>query len=59
VARDEQIRVKLEQADPKPAEQTELNGLEWKLTLDRGAKRTIRYEYSVEHPRAMDVLGII
>ena len=39
VARDEQIKVKLEQADPKPTEQTELNLLEWKLTLDRGAKR--------------------
>jgi uncharacterized protein (TIGR02231 family) len=59
VARDEQIKVKLEQADPKPTEQTELNLLEWKLTLDQGAKRTIRYEYSVEHPRAMDVQGLI
>jgi uncharacterized protein (TIGR02231 family) len=59
VTRDEQIRVKLEQADPKPTEQTELNLLEWKLTLDRGAKRTIHYEYSVEHPRAMDVIGIV
>ena len=59
VARDEQIKVKLEQADPKPTEQTELNLLDWKLTLDRGAKRTLRYEYSVEHPRAMDIVGII
>jgi len=59
VARDEQIKVKLEQADPKPTEQTELNLLEWKLTLDQGAKRTIRYEYSVEHPRSMDVQGLI
>jgi uncharacterized protein (TIGR02231 family) len=59
VARDEQIKVKLEQADPKLTEQTELNLLEWKLTLDQGAKRVIRYEYSVEHPRAMDVQGLI
>jgi uncharacterized protein (TIGR02231 family) len=59
VTRDEQIKVKLEQADPKPTEQSELNLLEWKLTIDQGAKRTIRYEYSVEHPRAIDVQGLI
>ena len=30
VARDEQIKVRLEAAEPWPAEQTELNLLEWK-----------------------------
>ena len=59
VARDEQIRVKLDSADPKPSEQTELNQLEWKLTLDKGAKRTIRFDYSVEFPRTMDVVGLL
>jgi uncharacterized protein (TIGR02231 family) len=59
VARDEQIRVRLETADPKPTEQSELNQLEWRLTLDKGAKRTIRYEFSVDHPRQMDVLGLL
>jgi uncharacterized protein (TIGR02231 family) len=58
VPRDEQIKVKLESADPKPAEQTEMNLLEWKLTLDKGAKQTIRFDYGVEHPRAMDVIGL-
>ncbi|MCC7359045.1 MAG: mucoidy inhibitor MuiA family protein [Anaerolineales bacterium] len=59
VARDEQIKVKLDAADPKPAEQSELNILEWKLTLDRGAKQTLRFDFTVEHPRAMDVIGLI
>lgn len=58
VARDEQIKVKLESADPKPAEQSELGHLEWKLVLDQGAKRTIRFDFSVEHPRSMDVIGL-
>ncbi len=58
VPRDEQIKVKLEAADPKPAEQTELNQLEWKLTLDKGGKQTVRFDYSVEHPRPMDVVGL-
>jgi uncharacterized protein (TIGR02231 family) len=59
VARDEQIKVKLESADPKPAEQSELGQLEWRLTLDKGAKRSIRFDFSAEHPRAMDVLGLV
>jgi uncharacterized protein (TIGR02231 family) len=59
VARDEQIKVRLDSADPKPQEHSDLNQLEWKLTLDKGAKRTIRYEFSVEHPRQMEVVGLI
>jgi uncharacterized protein (TIGR02231 family) len=58
VARDEQIKVRLEAADPKPVEQTELNLLEWKLTLDKAAKQTIRFDFSVEFPRAMEVMGL-
>jgi uncharacterized protein (TIGR02231 family) len=58
VARDEQIKVKLEAAEPRPSHHSELNLLEWKLTLDRGARQTIRFDYSVEHPRAMDVIGL-
>lgn len=59
VARDEQIKVKLEAADPKPSEQSELGQLEWKLTLDRGAKRSIRFDFSVEYPRSLDVVGLL
>jgi uncharacterized protein (TIGR02231 family) len=59
VARDEQIKVKLDAADPKPSEQSELGQLEWKLTLERGAKRAIRFDFSVEHPRSMDVIGLL
>jgi len=58
VPRDEQIKVKLEAAEPKPSEQTELNLLEWKLTLDKTSKQTLRFDYSVEHPRSMDVVGL-
>ncbi len=59
VSRDEQIKVKLESADPKPAEQSELNQLEWKLALDKGARRKLRFDFSVEHPRSMDVMGLL
>jgi hypothetical protein len=33
--------------------------LEWRLTLDQGAKQTIRFDFNVEHPRQMDVIGMI
>jgi hypothetical protein len=36
-----------------------LNILEWKLTLDRGAKRVLRFDFNVEHPRSMDVVGLL
>jgi uncharacterized protein (TIGR02231 family) len=59
VPRDEQIKVRLDGTDPKPAEQSELGQLEWRLTLDRGAKQTIRFDFNVEHPRQMDVIGML
>ncbi len=58
IARDEQIKVKLESAEPKPAKQTDLNQLEWKLTLDKQAKQTIRFDFTIEHPRTMEVIGL-
>jgi len=58
VARNEQIKVKLEAAEPEPTEHTDLNQLEWKLMLDRATKRKIRFEFSVEHPRNMVVNGL-
>ena len=59
VSRHEQIKVKLEEARPQPAEQTELNLLEWQLNLASGAEQTVRYEYTVEHPRNLQVSGLL
>ncbi|MBI5052449.1 MAG: mucoidy inhibitor MuiA family protein [Chloroflexi bacterium] len=58
VPRDEQIKVKLEASEPKVSEQSDLNQLEWKITLNANSKQTIKYEFSVEHPRSMDVVGL-
>jgi len=58
VSRHESVKVKLESADPKPAEQTELNELTWKLTLEPGAKQFVRFDFSVEHPRDVNVIGL-
>ncbi len=58
VARHEDIKVRLESADPKPTEQTELNLLNWELALAPKEKRILRYDFSVEFPQAMDVIGL-
>ncbi len=58
VSRNEQIKVKLEIARPTPTEQSDLNELEWHLTLPAGAKQTIAYEFVVEHPPALRITGL-
>jgi uncharacterized protein (TIGR02231 family) len=58
VSRDEQIKVRLESAEPKPSEHDDLNLLEWKLTLAPAAKQKVRFEFTVEHPRALTVMGL-
>jgi uncharacterized protein (TIGR02231 family) len=59
VSRHEQIKVKLEEVRPQPTEQTDLNLLEWQLNLTSGAEETVRYEYSVEHPRSLNIVGLL
>jgi uncharacterized protein (TIGR02231 family) len=58
VAKHEQVKVKLESVDPKPAKHTELNQLEWKIVLDKGARQVLQLEFSVEHPREMQMSGL-
>jgi uncharacterized protein (TIGR02231 family) len=58
VSRHEQIKVKLETADPKPGELTELNELIWKLSLAANAKQLVRFDFTIEHPAAMQITGL-
>jgi uncharacterized protein (TIGR02231 family) len=59
VSRHEQIKVKLESVRPQPAEQTDLNLLEWQLALPGGGEQTIQYEYVVDHPRSLQLVGLL
>lgn len=58
VARHEEIKVKLEQVTPEPSEQSDLNLLEWRLSLAAGAEQTVSYHYLVEYPRSLEVVGL-
>lgn len=58
VARHEEIKVRLDSIEPKPAEQTNLNLLKWELSLAPKEKRTLRFEFTVEYPPALEVPGL-
>lgn len=59
VSRHEEIKVRLESAQPAPDEHSELNLLEWSLRLEPGGKAALRYDFSVEHPPEMTVAGLV
>lgn len=59
VSRHEQIKVKLEKTSQTPAKQSDLGLLEWRITLASGEKQKIQFEYTVEHPRSLQVTGLI
>ncbi len=59
VSRHEQIKVRLDRVAPEPAEQSELHILKWQLDLAPAEKKTIRYEYQVEHPRTLHIVGLM
>jgi uncharacterized protein (TIGR02231 family) len=52
------IKVKLESADPKPTDQSGLNQLIWALSLDPKEKRSIRFDFSVESPQDLKIIGL-
>jgi uncharacterized protein (TIGR02231 family) len=59
VSRHEQIKIKLENTRPEPAQKSEMNLLEWHLSLAAGTEQIVGYEYSVEHPRSLRVAGLL
>jgi uncharacterized protein (TIGR02231 family) len=58
VSTDGEIKVRLREATPAPAEQDDLGELTWNLTLDPGQTATIRYRFTVEHPAQATVTGL-
>lgn len=55
VARHEEIKVKLDDATPRPAETSDLGILKWDLTLPAGERQELQFSYTVEHPRQHDL----
>ncbi len=59
VSRHESIKIKLDHVAPRPETQTEMQILTWQLDLEPGAEHTIQVEFTIEHPRAMEVAGLL
>jgi uncharacterized protein (TIGR02231 family) len=58
VSRHEEIQVKLDQAEPKPTERSELNILEWQMKLDPKSETVVKFAYTVQYPRSMRISGL-
>jgi len=58
VSTDGDVKVRLREASPAPATQTDLGELTWELPLDGGQAATVRYRFTVEHPAQVTVIGL-
>jgi uncharacterized protein (TIGR02231 family) len=58
VSSDGDIKVRLREASPDPAGQTDLGELTWDLSLEAGQTATIRHRFTVEHPAQVTVAGL-
>jgi uncharacterized protein (TIGR02231 family) len=58
VSTDGDIKVRLRETSPDPAERNDLGELTWQLSLDGGQTATIRHRFTVEHPAQVTVAGL-
>ncbi len=58
VSTDGDIKVRLRETRPNPAEQSDLGELTWELALEPGQVATITYRFTVEHPSQVQVSGL-
>jgi uncharacterized protein (TIGR02231 family) len=58
VSKHEEVKIRLEGANPQPAEQSELHLLRWDFNLAAQEKRQVRYDFSVEYPPVLDIVGL-
>lgn len=58
VGRHEEIKVRLDSSEPRPTKHSELNLLDWELDLAPRQKLTLRFDYTVEFPQAMEIRNL-
>jgi uncharacterized protein (TIGR02231 family) len=58
LSRHEEIKAKLQDANPRPTDQTGLNVLQWDLVLEPRGKRELQFSFLLENPRNMRLVGI-
>jgi len=55
---DGEIKVRLRETSPNPAEHTDLGELIWKFELDPGRSAKITHRFTVDHPAAVTLTGL-
>jgi len=58
VSTDGDIKVRLRETSPNPAEQNDLGELTWELSLEGGQAATIRHRFTIDHPAQMTIAGL-
>jgi len=58
VSTDGDIKVRLRETSPDPAEHDDLGELTWVLSLDSGQTAKIRHRFTVEHPAQVTIAGL-
>ena len=58
VSTDGDIKVRLRETRPDPAEQNDLGELTWDLPLEGGQAATIRHRFTIEHPAQVTIIGL-
>jgi uncharacterized protein (TIGR02231 family) len=58
VSTDGDVKVRLRETSPNPAEHNDLGELTWVLSLDSGQTGTIRHRFTVEHPAQVTIAGL-
>jgi uncharacterized protein (TIGR02231 family) len=58
VSADGDIKVRLRETSPNPAEQNDLGELTWELSLEGGQAATIRHRFTIEHPAQVTIAGL-
>jgi uncharacterized protein (TIGR02231 family) len=58
VSKHENIKVALENEKPASTKRDELNRMKWKMVLPEKDRQRIRYDFSVEYPRDMEITGL-
>ncbi len=58
VSRHEDVKVRLQDASPKPAEQTDLGILKWEVELAPQVEVVISFSFTVDYPRDRRLVGL-
>jgi hypothetical protein len=58
VSRVDSVKIRKGEMTPKPTNESDLGELEWEVVLEPGEKREIRFSFTIEAPRDLNLMGL-